>query len=116
MIRLPGVSPIRSCSRVKESVSPSGSAARVATIFSRGGTWISGSSSPSFMSRGGVVLAPGDSGGLGQQDGAQAQAGYGAGSGGAGERARAAGGGGHEAHGGGAPAFACALGGGPGQA
>src|SRR5580700_1655517 len=76
MIRLPGVSPIRSCSRVKDSVSPSGSAARVATIFSRVGTWIRGSSASSAMT-GRHPPLPEDDRGAAQEHGAQAHGGDG---------------------------------------
>src|ERR1700729_671681 len=116
MMRLPGVSPIRSCSRVKDSVSPPGSAARVATIFSRVGTWISGSRVSSVMAGHAAVLAAGDGGGLAQQHGAQADAGDGPGPGGPSERARDAGDGEREAYGGPAPAFPPRLDGSPGQA
>jgi hypothetical protein len=49
VIRLPGVSPVMSCSRLTESASPSGSAARVATMRNRRGSWISGLSAPLLM-------------------------------------------------------------------
>ena len=44
--RAAGGSPIMACSRVTDSASPSGSAARVATMHNRSGSWISGSSTP----------------------------------------------------------------------
>src|SRR2546421_2838994 len=77
MIRLPGVSPIMSCSRVKESVSPSFSAASVATIRNRVGTWISGASASSVMAYPSGALLPGDGGGGSEEHEAQADAGDG---------------------------------------
>src|SRR5215472_655059 len=78
MIRLPGVSPIMSCRRVKDTVSPSGSAARVATIRSRVGTWISGSSASGASVGMGVpsgTLPPGGGTGLNQERGGQGDTG-----------------------------------------
>src|SRR5215472_10194335 len=78
MIRLPGVSPIMSCRRVKDTVSPSGRAARVATIRSRVGTWISGSSASGASVGMGVVsgaLPPGAGTGLNQERGGQGDTG-----------------------------------------
>ena len=63
-MRLPGVGPIMSCRRVKESASPTFSAANVTTIRSRAGMWISGSSASTVMCAPSCATQPNHLGGV----------------------------------------------------
>src|ERR1039457_5153216 len=75
-MRLPGVSSRMSCRRVKDSVSPSLSAANVTRIRSRAGAWISGSRVSVVMPARSCPTQPGgQDGGVAEERVAAAQAG-----------------------------------------
>src|SRR4051812_21881182 len=76
---------MRACSRVKDSVSPSFRAASVATIRSRAGTWISGSSSSTVIEVPSRAALPESRTGGGDEQAAEADADHGPDGGGAGE-------------------------------